>query len=97
MNIHVICFFSSRICENRCDGLAASSGNCQWKTNHDTAAIVGMTADPEFVMDVSSFDDSTPLAQIANTNFALQAGSPCKGKGSSITSVTQLITSARQS
>jgi hypothetical protein len=79
------------------DELAVSWGNCQWKTNHDVAAIAGMTADPEFVMDVSSFDDSTPLAQIANTNFALRAGSPCTGRGSSITSVTQLITSAKQS
>lgn len=78
------------------DGLDASSGNCQWKTNHDTTAIVGMIADPEFVTDASAFGDSTPLALIASGNFSLQQGSPCAGKGSSITSVAQLIESASQ-
>jgi hypothetical protein len=76
------------------DGLATSSGNCQWHTNHNTGAIIGQTADPKFVIDVSTFDASTPLAQIANANYALQAGSPCAGKGSSITSVAQLINSS---
>jgi hypothetical protein len=78
------------------DGLAVSSGNCQWQTNHNTAEIGGLAADPEFMTDVSSFGDSTPLAQIADANFALQAGSPCAGKGSAIHSVAQLINSARQ-
>jgi hypothetical protein len=78
------------------DGLAASSGNCQWNTNHDTTAIVGNTADPQFVTDASSFNDSTPLAQIAAGNYSLLPGSPCAGKGSSITSVAQLIASASQ-
>lgn len=78
------------------DGLAASSGNCQWNTNHDTAALAGITADPEFVTNAASFGDSTPLAQIASGNYALQPGSPCTGKGSSITSVARLIASANQ-
>lgn len=78
------------------DGLAASSGNCQWNTNHNTTAIIGNTADPEFVTDASSFDDSTPLARIAAGNFSPRPGSPCAGKGSSITSVAQLIESASQ-
>ncbi len=73
------------------DGLAASSGNCQWNTSHNTTALVGQTLDPRLVTDVSTFNVTTPLAQIANAHFALQANSPCAGKGSSITSVAQLI------
>ncbi len=69
------------------DGLAASSGNCQWNTSHNTTALVGQTLDPRLVTDVSTFNVTTPLAQIANAHFALQANSPCAGKGSSITSV----------
>lgn len=78
------------------DGLAASSGNCQWNTNHDTTALPGMTANPGFVTNASSFGDSTPLAQLANGNYSLRPGSPCAGKGSSITSVARLIASANQ-
>ena len=73
------------------DGLANSSSNCQWKTDGNTSAIVGRTIDPQFITDISSFSDSTPLEQIANANFALQPNSPCAGEGSSITSVAQLI------
>lgn len=78
------------------DGLAASSGNCQWRTNHDTSTVVGITADPAFITDASSFGDSTPLAQLAAGNYSLRPGSPCTGKGASITSVAQLIASASQ-
>lgn len=73
------------------DGLAHSSGNCQWKTDGNTSAIVGQTIDPQFITNVSSWSDSTPLAQIASANFAVQPNSPCTGKGSTITSVAQLI------
>lgn len=73
------------------DGLAHSSGNCQWNTDGNTTAIAGQTIDPQFITNVSSFSDSTPLAQIANANFAVQPNSPCAGKGSTITSVAQLI------
>jgi hypothetical protein len=78
------------------DGLAASSDNCEWQTNHNTAAVAGITADPGFVTDASSFGVSTTLAQIAAGDYALKPGSPCAGKGSSITSVAQLIASASQ-
>ncbi len=73
------------------DGLANSSNNCQWKTDGNTSAIVGKTINPHFMTNISSFSDSTPLEQIANANFALQPNSLCAGKGSSITSVAQLI------
>ncbi len=73
------------------DGLANASGNCQWNTDGITAALEGQTVDPQFMTDSSSFNDSTPLVQIAGTNFAVQPNSPCAGKGSSITSATQLI------
>lgn len=73
------------------DGLASSSGNCQWQTTKNTSTIVGQTVDPMFVDNVAALPQDPPLAQIANTNFALQAASPCAGKGSSVTSVAQLI------
>src|SRR6266567_8495733 len=73
------------------DGLANSSNNCQWKTDGNTSAIAGKTIDPHFITDISSFSDSTSLEQIAKANYALQPNSPCTDKGSSITSVAQLI------
>jgi hypothetical protein len=73
------------------DGLANASGNCQWNTDGNTSAIEGQTVDPQFMTDASSFNDSTPLVQMADANFAVQPNSPCAGLGSSITSVTQLI------
>ncbi len=76
------------------DGLTTSMNNCQWRTEGNTSSLVGQTVDPAFVSDVSAFSTSTPLAQIANANFALQSNSPCVGKGSSITSVAQLINSS---
>ena len=77
------------------DGLAISSNNCQWKTDGNTSAIAGKTINPQFITNISSFSDSTPLEQIANANFALQPNSLCAGKGSSITSVAQLIAGSR--
>jgi hypothetical protein len=76
------------------DGLATSINNCQWRTVGNTSSIVGQTVDPKLVTDVSAFSASTPLAQIANANFALRSDSPCAGRGSSITSVAQLINSS---
>lgn len=73
------------------DGLAVSSGNCQWNTTGNTSAIVGQTVDPQFVTDVSGFSDATPLAQIDGADFALRPGSPCTGKGSNVTSVAQFL------
>jgi hypothetical protein len=76
------------------DGLATSMNNCQWRTVGHTSSIIGQTIDPRFVTDVSAFSASTPLAQIANASFALRSDSPCAGRGSSITSVVQLIHSS---
>jgi hypothetical protein len=73
------------------DGLARSAGNCQWKTTGDTRAIVGQTIDPQFVTDISSYTYSTSLAAMADENLALQPTSPCKGAGSSITSVNSFL------
>jgi len=73
------------------DGLTNSSNNCQWNTNADTAKLPGQTVDPKFVTDVSGFTNATPLTTIANANFALQSSSPCKGKGTSITSIAQFL------
>lgn len=73
------------------NGLAAFAKNCQWRTTGSTPAIAGQTVDPQFVTDVSSYNFSTPLIAIANANFALQATSPCKGSGSSITSLKRFL------
>lgn len=73
------------------DGLAKSTGNCQWKTIGDTQVIGGQTVDPQFVTDISSYTYSTSLAVMANENLALRSTSPCKRAGSSITSVNSFL------
>lgn len=77
------------------DGLASAAGNCQWKTIGSRETIAGQAVDPEFVTDVSSYNFYTPLATLANADYSLKPGSPCLGKGSSITSIQQLISSAK--
>jgi hypothetical protein len=47
--------------------------------------------DPRFSTNVSGYNESTPLATITSANFSLQAGSPCAGKGSTITSLRQFL------
>jgi len=71
--------------------LQNSSGNCQWKTTGDTNVLGGQTIDPQFTTDISSYQYSTPLATMVNANYALQSISPCKGVGSSITSVNSFL------
>ncbi len=73
------------------DGLTGASGNCTWKTTGDTAALGGQVVDPQFTTNVSSYNDRTPLATIENTDFTLRAGSPCAGKGSTITSLRRFL------
>ena len=78
---------------------SATSGNCIFNTSgnavllggQNVELIDGQTVDPKFVTAVSGFTSATPLATLANANFALQPTSPCSGAGSSITSVAQLI------
>jgi hypothetical protein len=64
------------------DGLETSSGNCQWNT---TGFPLGLIADPLF----SAANDSDPFSL---DDYTLAPNSPCSGKGSSITSVAQLLT-----
>jgi len=73
------------------DGLAGASGNCEWKTTGDNSALGGQMVDPQFTTDVSSYNESTPLATIANADFTLKPGSPCAGKGSTITSLKRFL------
>ncbi|HEU5376218.1 MAG TPA: hypothetical protein VFV38_12305 [Ktedonobacteraceae bacterium] len=77
--------------------LAASSGNCLYKTGGKSNYVTGQTANPNFIGNVSSYTAAASLDTLSKTNFALQASSPCKGKGSSITSVAQLISTAHSS
>ncbi|HEY7419405.1 MAG TPA: hypothetical protein VH593_29760, partial [Ktedonobacteraceae bacterium] len=77
--------------------LAASSGNCQYKTRGKSAYLGGQTVNPEFVGKVDSYTGSVSLDTLSHTDFSLQPASPCKGKGSSITSVAQLIRTANRS
>lgn len=73
------------------DGLTTSYNNCQWHTNADNAKIQGQTVDPQFTTNVSGFTSATPLVTIENADFSLKPSSPCKGVGSSITSVAQFL------
>lgn len=62
------------------DGLNSYHGNCQWLTE---GFNIGETVDPQFTRitsDPFSLDD-----------YQLKSGSPCRGKGSTITSVQQLL------
>ncbi len=77
--------------------LAASSGNCLYKTGGKSAYIGGKTADPQFVSNVDAYTTSVSLDTLGKTNFSLQPTSPCQGKGSSIRSVAQLISTAKRS
>lgn len=63
------------------NGLENYSGNCQWKTN---GFDLGQEVDPQFV----DANDNDPFSL---DNYALRSGSPCAGAGSSITSVSQLL------
>jgi hypothetical protein len=63
------------------DGLDIDSNNCRWNT---TDFELGIEANPQFV----SVDDSDPFSL---DDYTLSDGSPCSGRGSSITSVTQLL------
>lgn len=73
------------------DGLTGASGNCAWKTTGNTAALGGQAVDPQFITDVSSYNDRTPLATIMNADFTVRPGSPCAGKGSTITSLRRFL------
>lgn len=79
------------------DGLAVASGNCAWQTTGDTGVLGGQVVDPRFTTNISGYNESTPLASITNADFSLRAGSPCAGKGSSITSLRQFQQAAGQS
>ena len=63
------------------DGLAIDSNNCRWNTNDYE---LGIEADPQFV-------NVNPSDPFSLDDYALSAGSPCSGRGSSITSVSQLL------
>jgi len=63
------------------DGLDTYSGNCQWNTE---GFQLGKIADPRF----SNVDDGDPFSL---DDYSLRPNSPCTGKGSGITSVTQLL------
>jgi hypothetical protein len=73
------------------DGLVKADGNCHWKTAGDSSVLGGQTVDPQFTTDISSYNYHTHLSTNVNTNFALQPTSPCKGAGSSITSVYSFL------
>jgi hypothetical protein len=73
------------------DGLAVASGNCAWQTTGDTSVLGGQVVDPRFATSISGYNESTPLATIASADFSLRAGSPCAGKGPSITSLRQFL------
>lgn len=62
------------------DGLDHASGNCQWETS---GGIIGEWADPQFI---DASDDMFSL-----DNYGLDPESACLGKGSSITTVNQLL------
>jgi hypothetical protein len=65
------------------DGLETSSGNCQWNTS---GFELGWTADPAFI----DVNERNPLSL---DDYALAPGSTCLDKGSSVTSVAQLLAS----
>jgi hypothetical protein len=76
-------------------GLAASEGNCLWRTTGRSDPIKGQVADPLFETDVGTFGPRPSLTTQARADFALQPPTPCPGAGSSITSIKVLVATAR--
>jgi hypothetical protein len=62
------------------DGLDHFQGNCQWQTQ---GFDIGQTLNPQFI--------NATVDPFSLDNYQMQAGSPCIGKGSKITSVQQLL------
>jgi hypothetical protein len=77
--------------------IASSANNCQWQTIGDN--LNGRTVNPQFVSNLSPFPriGGTDLRQgpaistLTGLDFALEPSSPCKGLGSSITSVASFL------
>jgi len=66
---------------------AVSRGNIQFQLG---GSRVGETLDPQFV-GAPRYDSNPDLATLIRSDFALRPDSPAQGKGSSITSVAQLL------
>ncbi|MEO8285691.1 MAG: right-handed parallel beta-helix repeat-containing protein [Chloroflexota bacterium] len=75
---------------NYMPGGAQTSGNVQYNM---TGYTVGTNADPQFV-GAPAYNSQPTLQDLINGNYAVRAGSPATGKGSAITSVSQLLGSA---
>jgi hypothetical protein len=75
------------------NSIANSANNCQWQTSGNT--LQGQTTNPQFASDLSSIPlgvssdvrQSPTIALLSGLDFSLRPSSPCKGLGSSITSI----------
>ncbi len=77
--------------------IASQSNNCQWQTGGNT--LSGQTANPQFASSLSAFPlgistdvrESPTIATLTNLDFTMQPTSPCSGLGSSITSISNFL------
>ncbi len=67
------------------------SGNTQFRTTGNTAAISDQMVDPRFSTNVGAYPNTVSNGTLINTDFALSLGSPAAGTGARITSVRQLL------
>lgn len=65
--------------------------NTQFATKGNTTYLSSTETDPLFVTDVSSYSNSVAIQTLINTDFSLKPGSPAQGTGSSVTSVSKLL------
>jgi hypothetical protein len=57
----------------------------------NTTALADRQVNPKFNTDVASYPSNVAINQLINTDFSLALNSPAKGKGSNLTSVSQLL------
>ena len=63
----------------------------QWQSTGSTQVLNAVSADPLFATEVSPLGNRASLASKIKLDFTLRPGSSCAGKGSSITSIAQLL------
>jgi len=69
------------------------SGNTQFRTTGNTAAISDRMVDPRFWTNVGAYPNTVSNRTLIDTDYALSLGSPAAGTGARITSVKQLLIS----
>jgi hypothetical protein len=82
-----------------------ASNNCEYRVTEGGGTLGATIANPEFMTDLSGYptptsdvpDNYPAISFLQSADFSLQSGSPCTGLGSSITSVSNFLSSVGSS